>query len=90
MSAFIKSHQLRLLAIVSCPVLAIVGAIFATIGAFADLPFIGRLGATAFSFAMILLLPLGIACAFLSWRMARTKSEVVSDSQDTETGGAMH
>jgi|GEM_PF-1977245 len=83
MSAFIKSYRLRLLAIVSCPVLAIIGAICTTIGAFADLAFIGRLGVVAFSFAMILLLPMGIACALLSWQMARTKSTAVSDSQDT-------
>ena len=82
MSAFIKSHRLRLLATVSCPVLAIVGAICVTIGVLAELPFMVRLGETAFSFAMILLLPLGIANAFLSWQMARTKLEAVSDSQD--------
>ena len=82
MSEFIKSHRLRLLATFSCPVLAIVGAICVTIGVLAELPFMVRLGETAFSFAMILLLPLGIANAFLSWQMARTKLEAVSDSQD--------
>ena len=82
MSAFIKSHRLRLLAIVSCPVLAIVGAICVTIGVLTEFPFIARLGETAFSLAMILLLPLGIACAFLSWQMARNNTEAASDSRD--------
>ena len=83
MSAFIKSHRLRLLAIVSCPILASVGAMCATLGAYTDLPFMGRLGVTVFTFAMILLLPSGIACTLLSWQMARTKLETISDSQET-------
>jgi len=83
MSAFIKSHRLRLLTIVSCPILASLGAMCATLGGYAGLPFIGRLGVTMFTFAMILLLPSGIACGFLSWQMARTKLETVSDSRET-------
>lgn len=83
MPQFIKSYWDRLLAIFACPILAIVGVTSGTIGAFADFPALGRFGFTVFSFAMILLLPLGITCALLSWHMAHNKPEIASDSRDT-------
>jgi len=82
MLTFIQSYRLRLLAVLTCPLFAIIGEACGTIGILADLPALGRPGIVAFSCAMILLLPLGIACGLLSWQMARKKTEPVTDSRD--------
>ena len=82
MPTFIQSYWLRLLAVITCPVLAIIGVLSFTIGVFADLPALGRIGTAAFSFAMIMLMPLGITCGLLSWQMARNKTEAATDSRD--------
>lgn len=82
MLTFIQLHRLRLLAALTCPVLAILSIPSVTIGHFIDQPALVRMGTVAFSFAMILLLPLGITCGLLSWQMARNKAETESDSRN--------
>ena len=77
-----SSDRFRLLIAAVCPAFALTGMVCATIGGFADLPGIARAGMTALSLAMTLMLPLGIACAILSWKMARQPPDSASNSQD--------
>ena len=82
MSNFIKSYGFKLLAVLTCPLLAIIAIFSVTLGAFLNSPIITRFGMRTLYGGMLIMLPLGIICAILSWRMARAQAETASDSRD--------
>ena len=80
MANFIKEYRLKLLAVLVCPVLAFLGAIFVTAGELLSFAFVARAGASLLSLSMVLALPAGLCCLLISWRMAHRLVEPKRDA----------
>lgn len=76
-----KDYPFQLLAIALCPTLIALAFFLLLLAGLFELPALHVAATTCFSLGMVLLLPSGILCLVLSWRMSRGKTDE-SDSRD--------
>jgi len=77
-----KDYPFRLLAIALCPILVILGFLLLLLAGLLELPTVRMVATSCTELGFALLLPSGILCLALSWRMSHSKNDAVSDSRD--------
>jgi hypothetical protein len=80
--ANISKNILRLMAVFACPVLAFLGLVFFIAGEILSLSFVAQAGESLLSVSLFLLLPVGLCCLAISWRMARAVVDPKHDAGD--------